>query len=163
MQKRIAKLKFFSLVLIVFIVGACSKGHELASAINGTYTVENCIDLSDCTIIGYLTLSEGQYTFVKEKGIDIPEDVANRFCFIQNPNGNYDLTYIKEYKPNDFLENTTDRDWAVASITFSQSIVNENCRDSSFFIGRSIEYETLYFHSLFSELQTWSVSKSWDD
>lgn len=155
------------IVLIVVLSGlmyGCRLEEEpltIGKAIEGDYRVEYYDHINEKYIqIGTLNIENGGYVFTPQKGADTSY-LVDRFYFINNPEGQYELTDGGLVNGDDIFEESEDLD-IITMISFqgydlSGSHISPTSRN--FFIRYNAKAHSLYFHSIVSEFQMWGVSK----
>jgi hypothetical protein len=145
-------------------------GHEVYSSIQGEYVVSyitnNVVgEGPQYTVLGYLVLDEGEYSFTAEEGVVIPQDIYKRLFFVRHPAGIFELKFMYLENPDDLLlKNLVDYK-VIATIGFDLSKTGGKGIpiQHAFFIFFDLENKSIYFHGIFNELQFYKVEKHWDD
>lgn len=137
--------------------------HEAGRSIEGRYIVSYGYE---STMIGYLYLDSGQYTFTPLADADT-EAAGCRFFFVTYPDGTYRTEYYGSVRPESVLEMLEDNSILLTvvldAVEAGTSVSEPPCTDRAFLIRSDREKAGLYFHSTVSELELWTVEKQWDD
>lgn len=171
-------MKALNLLLVVLviigasIIGACTGeisvttdlAHEVGKTIEGTYTVS-----FDTVVVGHLILSDGQYTFMFQDDVDVSDDLS-RFFFTQHPSGRFVIQYRGSVDRSTLLENLVDNEiLLLVGFGMDEEDANSSISDRLSFQGKVFyirvdkKEHALYFHSTVSEIQSWKVTKPWDE
>lgn len=156
-------------LLVLALTGICAlvactakPNHKVGESIQGTYAVHFG---KDSALIGYLTLNSGQYSFEPNTpSAKYLESADSRFFFISHLQGAYFIEYQGSIDANSILENLDD-DEILAMILFNEASTEPQTRgvNRMFLIRNNQKGESLYFHSMVSELQLWGIGKSWEN
>jgi len=137
--------------------------------IEGKYEVSFFSRSSDesnhLVLMGYLTLSEGKYSFIREEVDNVPSFMDYLF-FVRYPEGTYDLK-IATTEPGDEELMEYDGITNIGGIVFSSKLEEGDIDiDNSFLLFSSEESEIIWLDDLpywFSQLNVWFITKSWND
>jgi len=120
---------------------------------------------NNLVLIGYLTLSEGKYSFIREEVDNVPSFMDYLF-FVRYPEGTYDLK-IATTEPGDEELMEYDGITNIGGIVFSSKLEEGDIDiDNSFLLFSSEESEIIWLDDLpywFSQLNVWFITKSWND
>lgn len=134
----------------------------IGEAIQGDYGVAFYDHISEKTIqAGTLNIENGEYTFTPQVGVDIPNFMVDRFYFISNPEGLYELSYRGSMNGEDIFVESENLD-TIATISFQGPEFNGGLihpLNLNFLVRYGADSENIYFHSTVSELQRWGVHK----
>jgi hypothetical protein len=137
--------------------------HGVGQSIEGRYVVSFGYE---STMIGYLYLDSGQYTYTSLADAET-EAAGCRFFFVRYPDGTYRTEYYGSVRPESVLEMLEDNaillTVALDAVEAGTSASDPPCTDRTFLIRSDRENAGLYFHSTVSELELWTVEKQWDD
>lgn len=152
-------------------LAACTTGalvtthssQEVCRAIEGEYVVYCGEDL---VLTGHLNLSNGEYAFTPQVGVDadVLSAANSRFFFIQYQMGTYHVEYYGLIRSDTVLDNL-ENDEILLTIMFdaagTENHVPNPVRDTDqvFLIRTDIEGSRLYFHSTVSEFELWCIEK----
>lgn len=135
------------------------KDSTIRNVLEGTYSFKINTHKDDPEFVGHLFLEEGTYSFeFRRSYIDLSETNIPDFFFLEIKDGKYIIEYnINENtKPSELKDHQI-----IGTVTFLGNS-NEDSDDS--FVNKLLlridkEKQALYFHSLQSEFQTWSLEK----
>ena len=143
----------------------------IGEVIEGNYRVEDVIrpegDSTDTALwrtvaIGSLALADGEYTFTQREDVDISENLSNRFFFLEDAEGRYELVYDYGYQPSQNVMDVADGEFFAMLRLFG-----ENSTDNGFGPGEEVflityneKNTSVYLHSFASEMQLWYIGKS---
>lgn len=151
------RILIFLVILILFWgFSLINTEQSISAAIEGDYIVGYTAPSSpDNPIeIGTLILVEGQYFFTQQEGIEIPEHMIDRFFFVENPEGQYEVDYDSAYQSSQLIKDVEDGD-TIAQINFFEkySNVNDSFRIHQFIIRYNNENRSLSISTWVSEIE----------
>jgi hypothetical protein len=131
-------------------------GSDMSTAIDGTYSVRW---RTEGDVAGKLTMSEGIYRY---EGQPAPYS-GQQFHFVANPRGRYTVKLaagVSGIQPKSLSNNDV-----IATVNFDPDMMTFESTD-----GRKVilvrwcaDRQTLYFHSVVSELELWRIERSMAD
>jgi hypothetical protein len=143
------------MAIISNTMGACGgkptmTSIQVGNAIEGIYTVHH-----QGMLIGHLNLHNGKYSFTLLDDKVTQETIAQIF-FGRYPDGNFNIEFYGSVNQSTRLEDLENDD-ILLRIRFSTDKTNKD-----FFIRNNKDKKEVYLHSIISEVELWSISKSWE-
>lgn len=136
-----------------------SSPHILSEIIQGQWGACQVYDHSkECVEIGQIIIQGDSYSFQANPDITGPSIQGTLDFLFDEPNGKVIIDYSGDVKASDTYE-TYSNDDILAVVTFE----SDSGKSGGAFLIRVGINNSLYFHSLISEVSMWGVSKGIDD
>ena len=144
----------------VFQFQANNSDSTIGNSLEGTYPVIDNTHLAELRYFGNLNLKENNYSFEYKWSFTNRSQNIPNFVFLNSKEGNFKIGYR-----NNINENTKVSELRNHQIIGTVSFIGDTNEDSEpddvseLLLRIDTEKEVIYFHSLQSEFQTWSIEK----